>query len=63
VVGNRVGLVTLDDQLLRERALNVGEGHGAAVKTHVQAMVVLARLAKTTMAAGARGRNGDALAL
>ena len=63
VVGNRVGLVTLDDDLLGKRALDVRKGHGAAVKTHVQAVVVLARLAKAAVAAGARGRNGDALAL
>jgi hypothetical protein len=40
----------------------VREGHGAAVKTHVQAVVVLACLAKAAVAARARGRDGDALA-
>ena len=62
VIGNRVGLVALDDQLFAERALDVGKRHGAAVKTHVQAVVVLTRLAKAAVGARARGRNGNALA-
>jgi hypothetical protein len=61
VIGYRVGLMALDHDLLAKSALNVREGHGAAVKAHVQAVVVLAGLAVAAMAAGPRGRDGDAL--
>ena len=57
-----MGLVALDDDLLAEGALDMREGHGAAEKSHVQAVVVLASLAEAALAAGPRGRNGDPLA-
>jgi hypothetical protein len=56
-----MGLVSLDDELLSECALNMGEGHGTAKETHVQAMILLTQLAKATRAAGTRRRDGNAL--
>jgi len=57
-----MGLVRLDHQLFTERSLDVRETHGAAVKTHVQALVVLAQLAIAAFEAGPRRRNRHALA-
>ena len=62
VVRHRMSLAGADHQLLAEGALNVRKRHGAAVKAHVQAMVLHAGLAKTAVAARAGRRYGDALA-
>ena len=51
VVSHRMRLAGTDHQLLAEGALNMRERHGAAVKAHVQAMVVHAGLAKAAAAA------------
>ena len=50
------------DKHFAEGALNVREGHGRAVKAHVQAMVRQALQAILAGAAGAGGRDGDEVA-
>ena len=57
-----MGLVAFDDDEFAECTLNMRKGHGTAVKPHGQAMIVLGLLAKTALAAGARGGDGNALA-
>ena len=61
VLSDRVCLVSFNDELLCEGALDVREGHGAAKEAHVQTMILLSRLAEAARAAGARRRNGNAL--
>ena len=53
----QVGLRAVDDQLVAERPLHMRHAHGAAVKTHVQALVGHALLAIAARPAGARGGN------
>ena len=62
VVRNGMRLAGINDQFFAECALDVGKRHGAAVKTHKQAVVVLPSLAKLATPAGPGRGNGDALA-
>ena len=57
-----MGLIGLNDELFSKRALDMREGHGAAEKSHVQAMVVLPQLAVSAGAARTGWRDGNALA-
>ena len=57
-----VRLARLDHQQFAESTLDVRKRHGAAVKAHVQAVVVLARLAKPAVPTGPGRRNRDAVA-
>ena len=61
MLSDRVCLVSFNDELLCEGALDVREGHGAAKEAHVQAMILLAQLAETASAARTRRRDGNAL--
>jgi len=62
VVAQGVGLIGFNHQVLSKRALNVGKAHGAAVKTHVEAVVLMPFLAVNALSAGPRWRDGHALA-
>ena len=55
-------LVLFDHQTVAKAALDMRERHGTAIKAHGQAMVLLAQLTKPAVAAGARGRDCNALA-
>ena len=62
VIGNLVALSGQCDEPLAEGALDVREGHGAAVEAHVEALVRKALQAVFAGAAGAARRDGDAVA-
>jgi hypothetical protein len=51
LIAHRLALVFLDHNEFAEGALAVRDAHGAAVKPHVQAMLMLACLAKFALAA------------
>ena len=62
MLADGMGLIALNDELLSKCTLNMREGHGAAEKSHVQAMVVLTQLTVSAGATRARRRDGNALA-